>query len=201
MDDAGSFLPLEVKPGREAALKAVRTLIAWAGDDPDRAGLKDTPDRVIRAYAEWFGGYAENPASSLSKTFENEGGYGEMVLVRDIDVTSHCEHHFAPIIGKASVAYIPSDRVLGLSKLARTVEIFARRLQTQERLTAQIASAIEESLAPKGVAVQIDAVHHCMMTRGVKHAGTSTLTQHFAGSFKTDADLRNRFLSMISSRR
>lgn len=199
MDDAGTFTSLQVKPSREAACEAVRTLISWAGDDPARAGLRDTPDRVVRAFAEWFGGYAANPSGILSRTFENEGGYGEMVLVRDIDVTSHCEHHFAPIIGKASVAYIPSDRVLGLSKLARTVEVFARRLQTQERLTAQIASAIVESLAPKGVAVQIDAIHHCMITRGIKHAGTSTLTHHFAGTFKTDTALQNRFLSMIGA--
>src|SRR5215469_17170282 len=153
----GSF----VKPTREQALEAVRTLLAWAGDDPDREGLAETPRRVVEAYEEWFSGYGEDPKALLAKTFEDVEGYDDIVMLRDIEVESHCEHHMAPFLGKAYVAYVPTDRVVGLSKLARVVEVFARRLQNQESLTRQIAVAIEEGLAPKGVAVLVDAEHQC----------------------------------------
>ncbi len=185
------------KPTREAALQAVRTLIAWAGDDPNREGLKDTPKRVIEAYAEWFRGYDQDPMSILSRTFEDVSGYDDMVILREIDVESHCEHHIAPFLGKAYVAYLPTDKVVGISKLAKVVEAYAKRLQTQETMTAQIACAIDEALKPRGTAVMIDAVHQCMSTRGVHHPDVSTITTQFTGEFKTNPALQDRFLKLI----
>ena len=184
------------RPSREEALKAVRTLLAWAGDDPDREGLKDTPKRVVDAYAEWFEGYDADPAKELSRTFEDVQGYDDMVLLRDIEVESHCEHHMAPFLGKAYVAYLPTEKVVGISKIARVVEIFSKRLQTQEVLTNQIAQAIEDHLAPAGVAVLIDAEHQCMTTRGVHHRHVSTITTRFTGAFKDDPALSDRFLKL-----
>ena len=184
------------RPSREEALKAVRTLLAWAGDDPDRPGLIDTPKRVVDAYGEWFDGYDADVEKELSRTFEDVQGYDDMVLLRDIEVESHCEHHMAPFIGKAYVAYIPNEKVVGISKLARVVEIYSRRLQTQEVLTNQIADAIESNLAPQGVAILIDAEHQCMTTRGVHHRHVSTITTRFTGVFKTDAALKDRFLKL-----
>ena len=188
------------RPSREEALKAVRTLLAWAGDDPDRPGLIDTPKRVVDAYGEWFDGYDADPAKELGRTFEDVQGYDDMVLLRDIEVESHCEHHMARFIGKAYVAYIPNEKVVGISKLARVVEIYSRRLQTQEVLTNQIADAIESNLAPQGVAILIDAEHQCMTTRGVHHRHVSTLTTRFTGVFKTDAALKDRFLKLAQGR-
>jgi len=184
------------RPSREEAEEAVRTLLAWAGDDPMREGLLDTPKRVVKAYEEWFSGYQEDPVTYLSRTFEDVQGYDDIVMLRDIEVESHCEHHMAPFLGKAYVAYMPTQAVVGISKLARVVEIFAKRLQTQETMTQQICDAITESLAPMGVAVLIDAVHECMTTRGVHHRHVSTVTTQFTGVFKTDQDLRNRFLRL-----
>ena len=184
------------RPTVQEAEEAVRTLIAWAGDDPRREGLLDTPKRVVNAYKEWFSGYEEDPVKYLSRTFEDVQGYDDIVMLRNIDVESHCEHHMAPFLGKAYVAYMPSAAVVGISKLARVVEIFSKRLQTQETMTAQICDAITDSLAPMGTAVLIDAVHECMSTRGVHHKDVSTITTQFTGVFKSDADLRNRFLRM-----
>jgi GTP cyclohydrolase I len=186
------------RPTREEAMDAVRTLLAWAGDDPRREGLLDTPKRVVDAYAEWFEGYAADPAKELARTFEDVQGYDDIVMLRDIDVESHCEHHMAPFLGKAYVAYCPKDKVVGISKIARVVEIFAKRLQTQETMTIQIAQAIEKSLNPGGVAVLIDAEHQCMTTRGVHHKHVSTITTQFTGAFKTDPDLRRRFLDFCN---
>ncbi|TPW03921.1 MAG: GTP cyclohydrolase I [bacterium] len=184
------------RPSREKALEAVRTLLAWAGDNPDRPGLIDTPRRVVDAYGEWFDGYDADVEKELSRTFEDVQGYDDMVLLRDIEVESHCEHHMAPFLGKAYVAYIPNEKVVGISKLARVVEIFSRRLQTQEVLTNQIAAAIESHLQPAGVAIMIDAEHQCMTTRGVHHRHVSTITTRFTGVFKTDAALKDRFLKL-----
>lgn len=184
------------RPTQQEAEEAVRTLIAWAGDDPRREGLLDTPKRVVNAYKEWFEGYGEDPVKYLSRTFEDVQGYDDIVMLRNIEVESHCEHHMAPFIGKAFVAYKPSHAVVGISKLARVVEIFAKRLQTQETMTAQICDAITESLAPMGTAVLIEAEHQCMSTRGVHHRHVTTVTTQFTGVFKSDADLRNRFLRM-----
>ncbi|HYD27875.1 GTP cyclohydrolase I FolE [Brevundimonas sp.] len=184
------------RPSREEALKAVRTLLAWAGDDPDRPGLIDTPKRVVDAYGEWFDGYDADVEKELSRTFEDVQGYDDMVLLRDIEVESHCEHHMAPFLGKAYVAYIPNEKVVGISKLARVVEIFSRRLQTQETLTQLIAEAIESHLQPAGVAILIDAEHQCMTTRGVHHRHVSTITTRFTGAFKTDSALKDRFLKL-----
>lgn len=184
------------RPSREQALEAVRTLLAWAGDDPNREGLKDTPKRVVDAYAEWFDGYEADAAKELSRTFEDVQGYDDMVLLRDIEVESHCEHHMAPFLGKAYVAYIPNEKVVGISKLARVVEIYARRLQTQEVLTNQIAEAIESNLQPQGVAILIDAEHQCMTTRGVHHRHVSTITTRFTGVFKSDTALKDQFLKL-----
>lgn len=185
-----------LRPSREEAEAAVRTLLAWAGDDPAREGLLDTPRRVADAYQEWFAGYGANPEKELSRVFEEVSGYDDIVMLRDIDVQSHCEHHIAPFIGKAHVAYMPKDRVVGISKLARVVEIFAKRLQTQETMTAQIADAIATALKPRGVAVYIDAVHECMSTRGVRHPNVSTITTRFTGVFRDSAELRERFLRL-----
>ena len=184
------------KPSREEALAAVRTLIAWSGDNPDREGLRDTPKRVVDAYSEWFEGYDADPAKELSRTFEDVQGYDDMVLLRDIEVESHCEHHMAPFLGKAYVAYLPTAKVVGISKIARVVEIFSKRLQTQETLTQEIAKALEDNLNPAGVAVLIDAEHQCMTTRGVHHRHVSTITTRFTGAFKTDPALVERFLKL-----
>ena len=177
----------------------MRTLIAWAGDDPDREGLLDTPKRVVKAYGELFKGYDECPTDILSRTFHEPAGYDDIVLLRDIDIQSHCEHHMVPFIGKAHVAYLPTDRVVGLSKLARTVEVFAWRLQTQDTMTAQIAHAIDDVLKPRGVAVMISAEHQCMSMRGVKKPGVSTITTQFIGLFKDDASQRDRFMSLVGN--
>lgn len=184
------------RPSEEEAKAAVRTLLAWAGDDPMREGLLDTPKRVVKAYREWFKGYDEDPVKYLSRTFDDVQGYDDIVMLKNIDVESHCEHHMAPFLGKAFVAYMPTKAVVGISKLARVVEIYAKRLQTQETMTAQICDAITESLAPMGVAVLIDAEHQCMSTRGVHHKDVTTVTTQFTGVFKTDKDLRNRFLRL-----
>ena len=179
-------------------MEAVRTLIAWAGDDPTREGVVDTPKRVVEAYDEWFSGYKADPLKELSRTFEDVQGYDDIVMLRDIDVESHCEHHMAPFLGKAYVAYLPREKVVGISKLARVVEIFSKRLQTQETMTRQIADAIEDALAPGGVAVLIDAEHQCMTTRGVHHKHVSTITTQFTGAFKDDAELKRRFLDFCN---
>ena len=184
------------RPSREQAMEAVRTLIAWAGDDPSREGLIDTPRRVVDAYGDWFQGYDADAAKELSRTFEDVQGYDDMVMLRDIEVESHCEHHMAPFLGKAYVAYVPTEKVVGISKLARVVEIFSKRLQTQETLTQEIAQAIEDNLLPAGVAVLIDAEHQCMTTRGVHHRHVSTITTRFTGAFKTDQALQDRFLKL-----
>jgi GTP cyclohydrolase IA len=189
--------PVE-KPSLEQAMDAVRTLIAWAGDDPRREGLIDTPQRVAEAFVEWFDGYGADPDKELSRVFEDVQGYDDIVMLRDIEVESHCEHHMAPFLGKAYVAYMPTDRVVGLSKLARVVEIFARRLQTQEALTQQIVDAINDGLKPAGVAVLIDAEHQCMTTRGVRHRHVSTITTRFTGAFKADPALQERFLNFCT---
>ncbi|KHJ54086.1 GTP cyclohydrolase I FolE [Aureimonas sp. OT7] len=188
------------RPTREEAEAAVQTLIRWAGDDPRREGLVDTPQRVVRAYEEIFGGYGIDPADVLSRTFEEVSGYDDMVLVRDIDFVSHCEHHMVPIIGKAHVAYFPDGRVLGLSKVARVVDLYARRLQTQETMTEEIAAIIDGALAPRGVAVLIEAEHMCMSMRGIRSKGSITTTSSFYGVFKDDKSERDRFLSMILNR-
>ena len=185
------------RPSKEEAMAAVRTLIAWAGDNPDREGLKDTPKRVVNAYSEWYRGYDLDPAEELSRVFEDVSGYDDMVILREIDVESHCEHHMAPFLGTAYVAYLPTDKVVGISKLVKVVEIFAKRLQTQETMTAQIADAIDDALKPRGSAVMIDAVHQCMSTRGVHHPNVSTITTQFTGEFKTNPALQERFLRLI----
>ena len=185
------------RPSREEAEEAVRVLLRWAGDDPAREGLRDTPGRVTRAYEEFFAGYDVDPTEELSRTFEETEGYDEMVLLRDITFESHCEHHMVPIIGKAHVAYLPKSRVVGISKLARVVDVFAKRLQTQEMMTVQIADAIDRALEPRGVAVVIDAEHQCMTTRGVHKPGVTTLTSHMVGAFKENPDVRREFMALI----
>jgi GTP cyclohydrolase I len=189
-----------IKPTRDEAMAAVRTLLAWAGDDPRREGLLDTPQRVVDAYGEWFGGYGQDPAEELSRTFEDVQGYDDMVMLTGIEVESHCEHHLAPFIGKANIAYMPTKKVVGLSKLARLVEIYAKRLQTQEALTQQIADAMNAHMMPSGVAVLIEAEHQCMSTRGVHHRHVSTITTKFSGVFKTDLALQERFLGLAGRR-
>jgi GTP cyclohydrolase I len=189
--------PVVPKPSREQALAAVRTLIAYAGDDPDREGLRDTPKRVIDTYGELYSGYRECPVDVLERTFSEIARYDDFVLVRDIAFNSHCEHHMMPFTGKAHIAYKPVDRVVGLSKLARLVDVYARRLQTQERMTSQIATAIEEILNPHGVAVMIEAEHMCMSLRGVEKPGSSTITTQFTGSFRDNADDQVRFITMV----
>jgi GTP cyclohydrolase I len=185
------------RPSRAEAEAAVRTLIAWAGDNPNREGLLETPARVADAFEEYFSGYRRDPIDALSRTFEEAGGYDDLVMLRDIRVESHCEHHMAPFLGVAHVAYLPNGRILGLSKIARVVEIFAKRLQTQETLTAQIAGAIEDALKPRGVAVLIEAEHQCMSMRGVRQPGVKTITTRFTGALEADASYRDRFLQMV----
>lgn len=185
------------RPSRAQVEDAVRTLLAWTGDDPHRPELADTPSRVAEAYREYFSGYAADPKAELSVTFEDTSGYGDMVFLRDIAFESHCEHHIAPFIGVAHVAYVPNGRITGLSKLPRIVEIYARRLQTQERLTCEIADALMEGLTPKGVAVMLSAEHQCMSMRGVRQRGVATVTTRFAGCFANEASWRDRFLAMM----
>ncbi|MBA4723888.1 MAG: GTP cyclohydrolase I FolE [Gammaproteobacteria bacterium] len=187
------------KPSREEALAAVKTLISWAGDDPTREGLVETPDRVIRAYREFFAGYEEDPEQVLAKTFEEVEGYDDAVIVRNIRVESHCEHHMVPILGVAHVGYIPNKRVVGISKLARIVDIFGKRLQTQETMTAQIADTINRVLEPKGVAVVIDAGHQCMSTRGIHKTESSTITSRMLGIFREKPETREEFMHLIHS--
>ena len=182
----------------QKAEEAIRTIIQWIGEDPEREGLKSTPQRVIRAFKEYFQGYKEDPASYLKKTFTEVEGYDDMVIEKNISIRSHCEHHMAPIIGVAHVAYIPSKKVVGLSKLARVVEAFSKRLQTQERLTMQIANLIMDVLKPRGVAVTVDATHHCMTNRGIKKENTTTITNYFLGAFKDDLSFQNRYLRYIN---
>ena len=187
------------KPSREEALAVVKTLISWAGDDPTREGLVETPDRVIRAYREFFAGYEEDPEQVLAKTFEEVEGYDDAVIVRNIRVESHCEHHMVPILGVAHVGYIPNKRVVGISKLARIVDIFGKRLQTQETMTAQIADTINRVLEPKGVAVVIDAGHQCMSTRGIHKTESSTITSRMLGIFREKPETREEFMHLIHS--
>ena len=188
---------LDKSISREEAEKAVETLIKWAGDDPSREGLRETPKRVVNAFNEFFSGYSESPERYLSKTFEDVQGYQDIVMLKDISFHSHCEHHMVPIIGKVHLAYIPTKKVVGISKLARVVDIFAKRLQTQETMTQQIANCIEKSLKPKGVAVYIEALHQCMTTRGVHKPNVSTITSCFLGEFKSDKSIGQRFTDFI----
>lgn len=197
-----SEAPLKVageRPSRQQAEDAVRTLLAWAGDDPERSGLASTPKRVVEAFEERFGGYRENAAAELARTFDDVSGYSDMILLRDVRFESHCEHHIAPFIGLAHVAYVPRRRVVGLSRLARVVDIFARRLQVQEALTAQIATTIQEALAPSGVAVMIAARHQCMTLRAVNQPAATMVTTHFTGVFEADIAWRNRFLQAVQA--
>ena len=187
------------RPTREEAEQAIRVLLRWAGDDPEREGLLDTPKRVVRAYEEYFRGYSQDPYAILRRTFEETNGYDEMVVLRDIDFRSHCEHHVAPIVGRAHIGYLPNNRVVGISKLARVVDVYARRLQIQEKLTAEIADSIETVLQPRGVGVVIEAAHHCMTTRGVAKEGVLMVTSRMLGTFRTDPKTRREFLSMIGN--
>jgi len=183
----------------EKAEEAVKTLLQWIGEDPEREGLKSTPRRVVKAFKEYFQGYKLDPAQYLTKTFSDVEGYDDMVIEKNISISSHCEHHMAPIMGVAHVAYIPSDKIVGLSKLARVVEVFSKRLQTQERLTMQVAKTIMEVLKPRGVAVTINAAHQCMTNRGVKKENTTTVTNYFLGTFKDDLSFQNRYLRYINN--
>lgn len=185
------------KPSREQAEAAVRTLLAWAGEDPRREGLLDTPKRVVEAYGDWFSGYTDDPREYLARTFEEVAGYDEMIVLRDIEFESHCEHHMAPIIGKAHVGYLPNGKVVGISKLARVVETYARRFQVQEKMTAQIAQSIQDVLQPLGVGVVVEATHECMTTRGVHKRGVSMITSKMLGMFRDDARTRAEFLRFI----
>jgi GTP cyclohydrolase I len=187
------------RPSRAEAEAAVRTLLRWAGDDPNREGLIDTPARVVRAYEEFFAGYFQDPRELLERTFEETDGYDELVVLKDIRFESHCEHHMVPILGKAHIGYLPDKRVIGISKLARVIEAFAKRLQIQEKLTSQIANMIDEVLAPRGVAVVIEAQHHCMTTRGVHKTGVSMVTSRMLGQLREDASTRREFLAMIGN--
>ncbi|AYH44449.1 GTP cyclohydrolase I FolE [Azoarcus sp. DN11] len=196
IDDAGDP-DLRGGVSREAAEDAVRTLIRWAGDEPGREGLVDTPSRVVRAYEEFFAGYSQDPAEILARTFSEVEGYDEMIVMNDIRFESHCEHHMAPIIGKAHIGYLPNHRVVGISKLARLVEIYAKRLQIQEKMTVQIADTLHSVLQPKGVAVVIEASHQCMTTRGVHKPGAGLVTSRMVGAFREDASTRREFLAMI----
>ena len=186
------------RAGRDEAEKAVKTLLSWIGDDPDREGLRGTPARVVRAFEDWFSGYNEDPVEFLRRTFYEVDGYDEMIVLRDISFESHCEHHMAPIIGKVHVGYLPDRKVVGISKLARVVEAFARRLQVQESLTAQIANCIQDVLRPKGVGVIVEGQHQCMTTRGVHKKGVSMITSQLLGQFRSDPRTRSEFLTIIS---
>jgi GTP cyclohydrolase I len=186
------------KPSREEAEAAVRTLLRWAGDKPDRQGLAGTPARVVRAYEEWFSGYTQDPKDYLSRTFDEVAGYDEIVALRDIPFESHCEHHLAPIIGKAHIGYLPRRRVVGISKLARLVDVYAKRLQIQEKMTAEIANCLDKVLNPFGVAVVIEATHHCMTTRGVHKPGVSMLTSRMIGVFRDQPETRQEFLASLN---
>lgn len=188
------------RPTRQAAENAVRTLIAYAGDDPAREGLVGTPDRVVRSYDEFFAGYFDDPVQLLERTFEETDGYDEMVVLRDIELASHCEHHMVPILGRAHIAYLPDRRVVGISKLARVLDVFAHRLQIQEKLTSQVANTIDNILQPRGVAVIIEAAHQCMTTRGVNKPGVTMVTSTLLGCFREDPTTRQEFLSMVGSR-
>ena len=188
------------RPSRAEAEAAIRTLIRWAGDDPDREGLRATPARVVRAYEEWFAGYKDNPRDYLKSTFEEHGGYDEVVVLRDIRFESHCEHHMAPVIGRVHIGYLPRNRVIGISKLARLVEVYARRLQIQEKMTAEIATCLDEVLKPHGVAVVTEATHLCMTTRGVRKAGVTMVTSRMLGVFRDHAETRQEFLAAIGMR-
>ncbi|GAN81918.1 GTP cyclohydrolase I FolE [Acidocella aminolytica] len=190
----------QARPSRAEAEEAVRILLRWAGDDPTREGLLDTPKRVAKSYEEFFKGYEEDPVAILSRTFEETEGYDEMILLRDIRLESHCEHHMVPITGKAHVAYLPSTRVVGISKLARVVDAYAKRFQIQEKLTAQIANTIQDVLKPRGVAVVIEANHQCISTRGVHKPGVSMVTSHMIGEFRDNPSTRREFLAMIQGR-
>jgi GTP cyclohydrolase I len=197
----GSSAPARlVRPTREEAEAAVRTLIRWAGDDPDREGLLATPGRVVRAYEEWYSGYNDHPRDYLKRTFEETGGYDEVVVLRDIRFESHCEHHMAPIIGRVHIGYLPRNRVVGISKLARLVEVYARRLQIQEKMTAEIASCLDAVLKPYGVAVVTEGTHQCMTTRGVHKPGVTMVTSRMIGVFRTHAETRQEFLSAVGMR-
>jgi len=191
----------EPRPTREEAEAAIRTLLRWAGDNPDREGLVDTPARVVRSYEEFFSGYGEDPVELLARSFEETDGYDEMVVLRDIRLESHCEHHMVPIIGRAHIAYLPERRVVGISKLARVMDIYAKRLQIQEKLTAQIANTIQDVLKPKGVAVVIEASHQCMSTRGVHKPGVAMVTSRMLGAFRNNASTRREFLAIIGAPR
>lgn len=198
LETANALLKKEKnKPSREEAEEAVRTLIKWTGDNPDREGLIETPKRVVKAFEEYFAGYYQDPKNILEKTFSETSNYHDFVLLKDIDFRSHCEHHLAPIIGKASIAYLPNDCVVGISKLARIVDVFTKRLQTQETMTAEIANSIQMHLKPKGVAIYLSAEHHCMSSRGVKKAHVDMVTTHFTGSFRDDKALQERFFSSL----
>ena len=187
------------KPTREEAMDAVKTMIAWAGDDPTREGLLETPKRVINAYKEFFAGYEMDPDEILNKTFEEVAGYDEMIIIKDIRLESHCEHHMVPILGKAHLAYIPNNRVVGISKLARVVDVYGKRLQTQETMTAQIAASINRVLKPKGVAVVVDAGHQCMTTRGIHKTNATTITSQMLGVFRSDYRTRSEFINLINN--
>ena len=189
----------EPRPSRAEAEEAVRTLIRWAGDDPEREGLQGTPDRIVRAYQEFFSGYDEDPVALLNRTFEQTDGYDEIVVLKDIRFELHCEHHIAPIIGKVHVAYLPNNRVVGISKLARLVDVYAKRLQIQEKMTSQIANTLDEVLQPKGVAVVIEAAHQCMTTRGVHKPGVTMVTSRMLGAFRDDPSSRREVLAMIGT--
>ncbi len=191
--------PADPRPSREEAERALRTLLLWAGDDPDREGLRDTPARVVRAYEDWFSGYNVDPEEFMRRTFEEVEGYDDMIVLKDIRFESHCEHHLAPIIGRVHVGYLPSNKVVGISKLARVVEAYARRLQVQEKMNAQIANTIQKVLDPKGVAVVIEATHQCMTTRGVHKTGVSMVTSSMLGEFRKNPLTRREFLSVIGN--
>jgi len=195
---AGRMAPKPDRPPRSEAENAVRTLIRWAGDDPDREGLRGTPARAVRAYEEWFAGYNEDPRDYLKRTFEEVAGYDEIVVLRDIRFESYCEHHLAPIIGRAHIGYLPRTRVVGISKLARLVDVYAKRLQIQERMTAEIAGCIESVLKPLGVAVVVEAAHQCMTTRGVHKSGVTMVTSRMLGVFRTHPETRNEFLAALN---
>ncbi|WP_163272827.1 GTP cyclohydrolase I FolE [Chelativorans alearense] len=193
--------PVTDRPSREEAEAAVRTLLRWAGDNPEREGLKETPERVVKAYQELFSGYDRSPVEELGRTFEEVAGFDDMVLLKNISFHSHCEHHMVPVIGKAHVAYLPKGKVVGLSKIARVVDIYARRLQTQEAMTAQIATAIQDVLKPRGVALMIEAEHMCMSMRGIQKQGSTTLTSTFTGVFKEKPEEQARFVTLVRDSR